>query len=51
MTQFHSPEYVDFLRRVAPDNARDFAQAMQECKFLNEKALAIVLSLLPSQSN
>jgi len=29
MTAFHSPEYIDFMRRVTPDNQQDFAKQLQ----------------------
>lgn len=29
MTQFHTPEYIDFIRRVTPDNQHDFAKSLQ----------------------
>eukprot|EP00823_Brevimastigomonas_motovehiculus_P006427 TRINITY_DN5316_c0_g1_i1.p1 TRINITY_DN5316_c0_g1~~TRINITY_DN5316_c0_g1_i1.p1 ORF type:complete len:518 (+),score=143.97 TRINITY_DN5316_c0_g1_i1:58-1611(+) len=30
MTQFHSNDYIDFLRRVNPDNAKDFLHQLQK---------------------
>ena len=29
MAQFHTPEYIDFIRRVTPDNQQDFAKQLQ----------------------
>ena len=29
MTQFHSPQYVEFLRRVTPDNEHEFGKELQ----------------------
>jgi len=29
LTHFHSTEYIDFLRRINPDNAQDFAKQLQ----------------------
>jgi histone deacetylase 1/2 len=32
MTRFHSDEYIDFLRRVNPDNMGDFQKHQHKCK-------------------
>ena len=29
MMAFHSPEYIDFVRRVTPDNQHDFSKQLQ----------------------
>jgi len=29
MLQFHAPEYIDFIRRVTPDNQHEFAKQLQ----------------------
>ena len=31
LTAFHSDDYVDFLRRVTPDNIKTYTQAMSKC--------------------
>ena len=30
LQQFHSEDYVDFLRRISPDNMKQFGTAMQK---------------------
>lgn len=31
MSQFHTDEYVDFLYRITPDNAHQFAKEQVKC--------------------
>lgn len=33
MSQFHTDEYVDFLYRINPDNAAQFAKEQVKCEF------------------
>jgi histone deacetylase 1/2 len=33
LTQFHSPQYVNFLSRVRPDNVPEYAAEMREHNF------------------
>jgi histone deacetylase 1/2 len=32
MSQFHTDEYVDFLYRITPDNANQFAKEQTKCR-------------------
>lgn len=32
MSQFHTDEYVDFLHRINPENAQQFAREQVKCK-------------------
>jgi histone deacetylase 1/2 len=32
MTRFHSDDYLNFLRRISPDNMHEFAKSLQKCK-------------------
>jgi len=31
MERFHSADYINFLRRVTPDNAKDYLHQLQKC--------------------
>ena len=31
MTKFHSDDYIDFLRRISPDNVAEYAKQAQRC--------------------
>ena len=33
-SQFHSSDYVDFLKRVTPDNEKKYQTQLQKCDFL-----------------
>lgn len=43
MIQFHSADYIDFLKRVTPDNANDFLHSLQKCPFFSSPLLDDVL--------
>ena len=40
MSQFHTDEYVDFLHRITPDNAHQFAKEQIKCEFRHRLATA-----------
>lgn len=40
MAVFHTPEYVDFLRRVSPDNFKQFSTELQKCAWLHPRLRA-----------
>ena len=31
LTKFHSDDYINFLRRIRPDNTVEFAKQLQRC--------------------
>lgn len=31
MTEFHADDYVDYLRRITPDNTQEYVNLMQRC--------------------
>ena len=31
MTKFHSDDYINFLRRIKPNNTAEFAKQLQRC--------------------
>jgi acetoin utilization deacetylase AcuC-like enzyme len=32
MTEFHSTDYIDFLRRISPDNYKELMHQLEECE-------------------
>ena len=40
MMTFHSPEYIDFVRRVTPENQHDFSKQLQASHTRSQSRLA-----------
>jgi len=45
MSQFHTDEYVDFLHRINPENAQQFAKEQVKCKLSVTQVLKSSLRL------
>jgi histone deacetylase 1/2 len=41
MSQFHTDEYVDFLHRINPENAHQFAREQVRCKLTSPTARGV----------
>jgi acetoin utilization deacetylase AcuC-like enzyme len=44
MSQFHTDEYVDFLHRITPDNAHQFAKEQIKCESASSAPFGVSLT-------
>ncbi len=49
MSQFHTDEYVDFLHRITPENAHQFAKEQVKCAFDHHQQSSVLLRRTRSQ--
>jgi acetoin utilization deacetylase AcuC-like enzyme len=45
MTQFHTDDYVEFLHRINPENANNYAREQLKCKHMSSQSYSMSLIL------